>query len=413
MSAWLKDRNDHVNGVADEEIDALINTIDNKASGRVGAEDRLYLNLPTEMYLMRGTLAGKSSSLSVLVTPALIEFIRDQQMIYGYEHNLDQHYYMGSYRDGDGRLNLQIKYQHILGSRHLATLNPEQAKLFTEKVLGQNVVYLDVLDDDSAQQDEKRFGNLADVIPALKAVEYTNDDCTELKLHGQLPPKVYSKIKTIFEDMGGKWHRASGTHRFDESPIDRISKIIETGKFVKADHFGYFPTPDALAREVVGELEYTPGMRILEPSIGQGHLADVIKELCPEAVIDGYELTEKNHAIVSKKHNCTQGDFLLVEPVQSYDAVVMNPPFEKQADIKHIEHAMKFLKPGGQLISIMSSSVTFRQDKRSLQFLDLVQELGGEITVNPEGSFKESGTGVNTVTVRFRSQPKQTPGLRR
>jgi len=33
----------------------------------------------------------------------------------------------------------------------------------------------------------------------------------------------------------------------------------------------------------------------------------------------------------------------------------MNPPFENGADIKHIQHAMKMLKPGGRLVAICAN----------------------------------------------------------
>lgn len=56
-------------------------------------------------------------------------------------------------------------------------------------------------------------------------------------------------------------------------------------------------------------------------------------------------------------------------------------------------------KPGGRLTSIMSASALFRQDRKATEFRDFVELYSGEITENPEGSFKSSGTGVNTVTL--------------
>jgi len=93
-----------------------------------------------------------------------------------------------------------------------------------------------------------------------------------------------------------------------------------------------------------------------------------------------------------------EGTFFDVVPTPIYDKVVMNPPFEKQADIDHVLHAFKFLKPGGRLVSIMASSVTFRENKKTLDFKELV-DLHGFIEHNLAGAFKASGTMVNTVTV--------------
>jgi hypothetical protein len=78
---------------------------------------------------------------------------------------------------------------------------------------------------------------------------------------------------------------------------------------------------------------------------------------------------------------------------------VMNPPFENKQEIDHIRHAFKFLKSGGRLVSVMSPSPTFSSDRKSVAFREWVEGLGGEIVELPEGSFKESGTGVSSKLV--------------
>lgn len=70
-----------------------------------------------------------------------------------------------------------------------------------------------------------------------------------------------------------------------------------------------------------------------------------------------------------------------------------------KADTKHVAHALRFLKPDGLLVSVMSASVTFRDNKLTADFRALIRERGGDIEALPEGSFKSSGTGVNTVIV--------------
>ena len=49
-----------------------------------------------------------------------------------------------------------------------------------------------------------------------------------------------------------------------------------------------------------------------------------------------------------------QRDFLETSPEElgTFDSVVMNPPFHMRADIRHIEHALTFLKPGGTLAAL-------------------------------------------------------------
>jgi 16S rRNA G1207 methylase RsmC len=101
-------------------------------------------------------------------------------------------------------------------------------------------------------------------------------------------------------------------------------------------------------------------------------------------------------------------DFLDVsfEPVaekNKFDRVVMNPPFLKVGkgdQLDHVQHALKMLKRGGELASIMSAGVEFRQDKRYVAFRDWVYSHAGTIERLPSRSFHASGTDVETVVVR-------------
>jgi len=69
-----------------------------------------------------------------------------------------------------------------------------------------------------------------------------------------------------------------------------------------------------------------------------------------------------------------------------------------QADIDHVQHAFKFLKPGGHLVSVMSAGVMFRENKKTVDFRNLIESCG-HIERLPENSFRDSGTGVNTCIV--------------
>lgn len=67
-----------------------------------------------------------------------------------------------------------------------------------------------------------------------------------------------------------------------------------------------------------------------------------------------------------------------IEPTPIYDRIVMNPPFLKQADIHHVNHALKFLRPDtGLLVSVMSAGVSFRVNNLTTSFRQLVAERGG------------------------------------
>lgn len=228
-------------------------------------------------------------------------------------------------------------------------------------------------------------------------------DANRLMLTGQLDRKLYTATNAVLEAAGGKWDRKAKAHLFPVDAADAMEQIIQTGEVtlirtIQQD-YGYFPTPAAVVDRLMEIAEIKPGMTVLEPSAGRGAIALPCATL--GAVVDCYELLSANHAFLTDNRLgfVRHMDFLMVEPEATYDRVCMNPPFSKQADIHHVTHALKFLKPGGLLVSVMSASVTFRDNKLAKNFRDLIAERGGDIEELPEGAFKESGTMVRTVIV--------------
>jgi uncharacterized protein YcaQ len=69
----------------------------------------------------------------------------------------------------------------------------------------------------------------------------------------------------------------------------------------------------------------------------------------------------------------------------------MNPPFENGADIKHIQHAMHMLKPGGRLVAICANG-----PRQQAILKPLAENSGGWWEDLPAGTFAEQGTNVNT-----------------
>jgi len=141
-------------------------------------------------------------------------------------------------------------------------------------------------------------------------------------------------------------------------------------------------------------------MTVLEPSAGQGAIAIPLAEL--GAAVTCIELAKTNYEALSAKApnlNIIHGDFLDQTPEPSFDRVIMNPPFGRQSDIKHVNHALKFLMSGGILVAVMANSVIWRENKLTSDFREVVYSSGGTIEKLPDGSFKDSGTMVGTVIV--------------
>ena len=77
--------------------------------------------------------------------------------------------------------------------------------------------------------------------------------------------------------------------------------------------------------------------------------------------------------------------------------IIANPPFTRQQDIDHINHMLGLANR--KVISIASASVIWRDNKKTLEFRDRIESMGGSITSLPDDSFKSSGTSVRTCII--------------
>ena len=230
-----------------------------------------------------------------------------------------------------------------------------------------------------------------------------------LTLTGQLDRKLYERTAKALEAAGGKWSRKAKAHVFDGDAAAAIEPILLTGQIVSAkQELGAFYTPPQVARMVIALADLVPGLAVLEPSAGRGALAAPAH--LAGCLVDCVEIDPRSAAILCSTpyHGVVEADFLAQRPKPQYDRVVMNPPFARQDDIRHVMHATRFLKPGGRLVAVMSSSVRFRTNKLTTEFRDFVDASPhGAISENlPEGSFKESGTGVNACIVTFGAEDR-------
>lgn len=219
----------------------------------------------------------------------------------------------------------------------------------------------------------------------------------------QLDRKLYVEVDTALREAGGAWNRAAKAHVFDEDPTDRLEAIILSGEVqtTKKD-FDQFDSGPDVVEEVISHAAIKSGMKVLEPSAGLGFLA--MGAYDKGAMTYFVELDKRRYEVLSTNpviHDLVGEpmDFMDVAPKPHFDRIVMNPPFSKRQDIKHVLHALDFLEPGGRLVSVMSAGVKFRNDKLTQEFRELIDKHHGEIIDLPEGSFKSSGTMVNAVIV--------------
>lgn len=187
----------------------------------------------------------------------------------------------------------------------------------------------------------------------------------------------------------------------EREEAEALQRKISALQFVKIP--GYFPTPDPVIDIMLEHARIEEGHRVLEPELGSCAIADRVAAL--GATVKGFEVNYTLAEICQAKgYLLKQADFLTVEDrpfnePHDYDRVMMNPPFENLQDCTHVMHAHRFLRSGGRLVAVMGPGWRFHNSTKAEAFRDWMERNGGEVYDLPEGSFKASGTGVNSLIV--------------
>lgn len=146
----------------------------------------------------------------------------------------------------------------------------------------------------------------------------------------------------------------------------------------------YYPTPQEVINKMISWINIKEDSKVLEPSCGDGRILDALKEINCTATGIEYHPQRANEAR-NKGHSVICANFLEEPPQAIYDIVIMNPPFYGKHYVKHVNHALKFLKDGGQLISVLPASARYDHHILKGRWSDL-----------PVGSFSSSGTNIPT-----------------
>jgi SAM-dependent methyltransferase len=180
--------------------------------------------------------------------------------------------------------------------------------------------------------------------------------------------------------------------------FDKLAARHETGDAPRAvSAFQLFQTPPPLAARLVAAVGLAPGARVGECSAGLGRILDALQPYKPAEVVAievapqcAAELFRQNRPGVT----LLQRDFLTVTPeeIGLFDAVAINPPFHMRADVRHILHARKFLRPRGKLAALCFDTP---QRQKALAGLAASWE------PIPAGTFGKEGTNVPTVLCTF------------
>lgn len=250
---------------------------------------------------------------------------------------------------------------------------------------------------------------LPDVADIFRRSAFTADSIDIPEVNRDL----YMKMKAAIEGLGGKWNRKRKTHVFHQPPrtllsedfsepingnvsFEAINKTVQAGGKIAAVP-NLFPTPPAVADIMVELAKISKDDVVLEPSAGTGNLIDAVKRAGINPIV--FTAIEQNQALreglVARRARgewwddmtILRADFLTVTSSElKFTKILMNPPFDKGIDIKHVEHALGFLEPGGKLVAIIAGG-----SRQAAAFKDRAsywEEL-------PSGTF--AGTGVRSI----------------
>ena len=228
-----------------------------------------------------------------------------------------------------------------------------------------------------------------------------------VKLPDQLDRPDYLAVDKVLRAAGGQWDRAAKAHLFEGDADAAIEAILLTGQVTDTrQEFGAFFSPPSVVARIVALAGLKPAMLVLEPSAGLGAIARAA--VARSGIVDCVEIQDRcvltlRHALPGSR--IRHGDFLALAPTPIYDRVLMNPPFARQDDIRHVLHALDFLKPDGRLVAVMSPGIVFRQTSLAQQLRARLAQGSWTIENLPPHSFRESGTDVNAVTLTFEARP--------
>ncbi len=164
---------------------------------------------------------------------------------------------------------------------------------------------------------------------------------------------------------------------------------------------GFFPTPTALAAQVVERANIRHGARVLEPSAGAGAIAQAVRARYADTVT--LHVAEINYSLRDRLQSqgyTVAGDNCLTL-TGTYDAIVMNPPFEHGKDAQHVRAMYNLLAEGGRLVAITGAGIFSRTDRHSTEFRAWLESIGGIAEPLPACSFAHAlrSTGVQTYLV--------------
>lgn len=218
----------------------------------------------------------------------------------------------------------------------------------------------------------------------------------------QVDRKDYLEVNKILESLWGKWKtRVWHIFNWEQKELEKaLQEVLELWETQTLDEirkkFQFFETPKNVAELLVELADIRPDDTICEPSAWRWAIAELFPS---ENEVTLIELNEDNHlhlfiSFAFEWITSIKKDFLEYD-TQKFDKIIMNPPFSKNQDVKHILHAYSLLEEWWRIVAVASSMIAHKDTKYHKELM----ALNPEFQEMEEWSFKESWTMVNTCIV--------------
>ena len=315
--------------------------------------------------------------------------------------------YMGHDSTYNGEL-VRFGSDHVFATRsHSAKALLEVAKIVCPR-WGQPVLELLEADGDYPyfKDDYKRIGGgyqtMRDlVMEKVYEVDFTQDVAAQLEpdyvieiketpvapaeiLPAVIPPVVIPQpiIEAVIEVV-------------DES-TDEYQTPIED--YDQPDVNQFYPTPSNLVYKLIGP--YNGPTSVLEPSAGNGSIADILKKHS-RFEVSVCEISPDLRAIlIGKGHKVIGTDFLTLQAPYRFGLVVMNPPFNRCAD--HVIKAWEdCLLPSGDIAAIIPKSALKKTTGSYTKLNQLIDLYGKVEEIGSAFSTAQRSTDAECVIIRL------------
>jgi hypothetical protein len=129
---------------------------------------------------------------------------------------------------------------------------------------------------------------------------------------------------------------------------------------------------------------------VLEPSAGTGRILDALTHVSEVVAVEIHVKLQAHLYRCYPTVHLKAGDFLTktAAEIGLFDRVIMNPPFERGEDVRHILHARALLHPGGKLTALCYDGVAQHRH---------LMPIAESWTPLHDGSFRCEGTNAGVI----------------